>query len=229
MARRSARARGGGGGAGGFAYWLVHGSFDWFWEFAGLGAPAFALLGLACALAPRREPSATGSRATCRTRRSAAAFEPCDATVAAGSPGPALPARRARRRRDRLGGVVRGALAEPAARCRARRASGRRAPQTAYARLNDAARLNPLSDEPYLVAGSIALRFGELAPRRPRVRAGARAHARRRLRDARAGAIASTEGDRARGARAARAGGAAEPARSADPAGPAAGPGRASG
>jgi hypothetical protein len=38
----------------GFAYWVVHGSFDWFWEFAGLGAPAFALLGLACGLAPRR-------------------------------------------------------------------------------------------------------------------------------------------------------------------------------
>jgi tetratricopeptide (TPR) repeat protein len=38
-----------------------------------------------------------------------------------------------------------------------------KAPQTAYARLNDAARLNPLSDEPYLVAGSIALRFGDLA------------------------------------------------------------------
>jgi tetratricopeptide (TPR) repeat protein len=35
------------------------------------------------------------------------------------------------------------------------------APQTAYGRLNDAARLNPLSDEPYLVAGSIALRFGD--------------------------------------------------------------------
>ncbi len=37
----------------GFAYWAVHGSVDWFWEFAGLGAPAFALLGLGCALAPR--------------------------------------------------------------------------------------------------------------------------------------------------------------------------------
>ena len=41
---------------GGFGYWAVHGSFDWFWEFAGLGAPAFALLGLACALAPRAAP-----------------------------------------------------------------------------------------------------------------------------------------------------------------------------
>jgi O-Antigen ligase/Tetratricopeptide repeat len=36
-----------------FAYFLVHGSFDWFWEFAGLGAPAWAMAGLACSLAPR--------------------------------------------------------------------------------------------------------------------------------------------------------------------------------
>jgi len=37
-----------------------------------------------------------------------------------------------------------------------------KAPRRAYARLNDAARLNPLSEEAYLVAGSIALRFGDL-------------------------------------------------------------------
>jgi tetratricopeptide (TPR) repeat protein len=37
-----------------------------------------------------------------------------------------------------------------------------RAPTTAYARLRDAASLDPLSAEPYLVAGSIALRYGEL-------------------------------------------------------------------
>jgi tetratricopeptide (TPR) repeat protein len=37
------------------------------------------------------------------------------------------------------------------------------APQKAYAELRDAARLNPLSDEAYLVAGGIALRFDELA------------------------------------------------------------------
>jgi tetratricopeptide (TPR) repeat protein len=35
-------------------------------------------------------------------------------------------------------------------------------PATAFARLDEAARLNPLSDEPYLLAGSIALRFGDL-------------------------------------------------------------------
>ena len=38
-----------------------------------------------------------------------------------------------------------------------------RSPGQAYARLDHAARLNPLSDEPYVVAGSIALRRGELA------------------------------------------------------------------
>jgi tetratricopeptide (TPR) repeat protein len=37
-----------------------------------------------------------------------------------------------------------------------------RAPLQAYARLDDAAALNPWSDEPYLLAGSIALRFGDL-------------------------------------------------------------------
>jgi tetratricopeptide (TPR) repeat protein len=38
-----------------------------------------------------------------------------------------------------------------------------RNPARAYARLDEAARLNPLSDEAYLVAGSIALRYGDLA------------------------------------------------------------------
>jgi tetratricopeptide (TPR) repeat protein len=37
------------------------------------------------------------------------------------------------------------------------------APFAAYARLDDAARLNPLSDGPYLLAGSIAVRFRDFA------------------------------------------------------------------
>ena len=37
------------------------------------------------------------------------------------------------------------------------------APASAYSRLDEAARLNPLSDEAYLIAGSIALRFGDLS------------------------------------------------------------------
>ena len=55
----------------GFAYWVVHGSFDWFWEFAGLGAPAFALLGLSCGLAPRaaETSSASGRQRSAGLRR----------------------------------------------------------------------------------------------------------------------------------------------------------------
>ncbi len=53
-----------------FLYWVVHGMTDWFWEWAGLGAPAFALLGLACALAPRRveEPVSDAAPASARPR-----------------------------------------------------------------------------------------------------------------------------------------------------------------
>jgi hypothetical protein len=36
-----------------FAYWVVHGSVDWLWEYPGLGGPAFGMLGVAVALAGR--------------------------------------------------------------------------------------------------------------------------------------------------------------------------------
>jgi hypothetical protein len=126
---------------GGFAYWVVHGSFDWFWEFAGLGAPAFALLGLACSLTPSNRPSPA---------------------VALGSSG---------RRLCIVAGVVlafaaSASLAAPWLSQLEIQDAARvwtTAPHSAYARLEDAARLNPLSDEPYLVAGSIALRYGDFA------------------------------------------------------------------
>jgi len=68
-----------------------HGSFDWFWEFAG-GRPAFALLGLACGLAPRPEripdpPLGTGG-SEARTPPS----DPPRATVSRRFAGAALPA-----------------------------------------------------------------------------------------------------------------------------------------
>jgi tetratricopeptide (TPR) repeat protein len=152
----------------GFAYWAVHGSFDWFWEFAGLGAPAFALLGLACALAPRR--AASPAPAVDR----AAAAEP---QAPRSATGPVAAARR----RLRAGGstprrlmLAGGAILTLAAALslvapwlsQLRVESAARiwptAPRAAYSELHDAARLNPLSDEPYLLAGSIALRFGDL-------------------------------------------------------------------
>jgi O-Antigen ligase len=125
----------------GFAYWTVHGSFDWFWEFAGLGAPAFALLGLACALAPARVPRARRLPAERPVRRPLALVA-CSlvALLAAAS----------------LGAPWLSALEiDNAARI------WTRSPQAAYSRLRDAARLNPLSDQAYLVAGSIALRYGD--------------------------------------------------------------------
>jgi len=130
----------------GFAYWAVHGSFDWFWELAGLGAPAFALFGLACALAPRASaagaPLKPGRQQTAGFRRLGIGSGALVAVLAALSL--AVP-------------WLSQLQVQSAARV------WTKAPQTAYTRLNDAARLNPLSDEAYLVAGSIALRLGDLA------------------------------------------------------------------
>jgi len=145
------------GALAGFAYWVVHGSVDWFWEFAGLGAPAFALLGLACALAPARSAAHAG-------------VAPERDLVARRAPAPAAGSRA-------LSSAGVAAVLLVAAACAlalalpwlsqlqvqsaARVWTKSRA--TAYARLDDAASLNPLSSQPYLVAGSIALRYGELA------------------------------------------------------------------
>lgn len=128
-----------------FAYWFVHGSLDWFWEFPALAGPAFAWLGLAAGLgsgvalgrAPARDP--------------ARAPLPRAPLLAAGG----------------LVAVVAAlsfALPWMAARNVDAAASGWAAdPQQAYHRLDRAAGLNPLSDEPYLVAGAIANRLGDRA------------------------------------------------------------------
>jgi hypothetical protein len=132
--------------AGAFAYWAVHGSLDWFWEFAGLGAPAFALLGLACALAPAKERLSGPTPAVPRARLLAHPRVLADAGLLLG-----------------LAAAV--SLAAPwLSQLQVQRAAHiwTTSPRSAYAQLSDAARLNPLSDEAYLTAGSIALRYGEL-------------------------------------------------------------------
>jgi tetratricopeptide (TPR) repeat protein len=146
----------------GFAYWLVHGSFDWFWEFAGLGAPAFALLGLACALA-------FSSRAPTTPAHSPEGWVGGDApTVTPPIPGD-------RRSIGRHLVLVAGILVAFAGavslvapwlsqlQVQSAARIWTTAPRRAYSDLDEAASLDPLSDEAYVVAGSIALRFGDLA------------------------------------------------------------------
>jgi O-antigen ligase len=186
-----------GGAALAFVYWAAHGMTDWFWEWAGLGAPAFALLGLACALAPRRAPaSAVAPSSPADDQDTGATLIP------ARPPRPVVPARR----RATLGlgalALLAGALAvagpwlaerdvERAGAVFAHR------PFEAYDRLDRAARLDPVSDRPALVKGSIALRFGDL----PRAQAAFADALKRNPRGQYAtlelGAIASVRGDRA--------------------------------
>jgi tetratricopeptide (TPR) repeat protein len=152
---------------GGFGYWVVHGSFDWLWEFAGLGAPAFALLGLACALAPRASPRASVPSIRGVEQPSTRGVEQVTETSTVSGRRRSVGPRHLIISVGALVAVL-AALSLTApwlSQLQVQRAARiwTKAPRTAYARLNDAARLNPLSDEPYLVAGSIALRFGELA------------------------------------------------------------------
>lgn len=139
----------------GFAYWLVHGSFDWFWEFAGLGGAAFALLGLACSLSPR-PVAPVASTAT---------------TASPAQPGAGAGARALTAKRLGIAAAVIVALAACLSlgapwlsELEVQRAARiwPHAPRKAYATLEQAASLDPLGDEAYLVAGGIAVRFGDL-------------------------------------------------------------------
>jgi len=168
-----------GGAVMAFLYWVVHGMTDWFWEWAGLGAPAFAVLGLACALAPRRgvEDVAQPARVASRTRPAvlagaAAVLVLC--ALAIGSPW------QAQHDITRAGAVF------------ATR------PFEAYSRLDRAANLDPVSDQPALIAGSIALRYGDLARARSRFEDALDRNPRGEYATLELGAIASVQGDRAR-------------------------------
>jgi hypothetical protein len=132
--------------------WVVHGSIDWFWEIPALSAPAFAFLGLATAL----------------TRQLAGAPEDPSATVRAG----AAEAPRGQRG-FAVAALVVGALLAALVLALPYLAerdvtiateTWRADPAGAFARLDDARQLNPLSSRPDLVAGTIALEM-----RRPRV------------------------------------------------------------
>ena len=116
-----------------FAYWLIHGSVDWFWEEPGLAGPAFASLGLATGITARGSPGV-------RRRRLLAV--PAAVLVCAAALSLALPWLAAKEVQD----ASRGWRHDPAA---------------AYRRLDRARALNPLSERPDLLAGAIASRLGD--------------------------------------------------------------------
>jgi tetratricopeptide (TPR) repeat protein len=140
--RRGLGAAAAAAAAASFVYWLVHGSIDWFWEFPALGGPAFALLGLAAGLLPRRARAAAAPRRPAAGRRGFAAALIVVAVAAALS------------------------FAAPwLAEVEQNKAltAWSTSPTHAFDSLDSAASLNPLSATPKLLAGSIALRLGREA------------------------------------------------------------------
>jgi tetratricopeptide (TPR) repeat protein len=124
-------------------YWLVHGSIDWLWEIPALAASALAFLGLAFGL---REPRPDRPPRT--PRRSVPALAAAGVLFAAAVGSYALPGLAARE-------VERAVQAWP------------EAPDRAFSRLERARRLNPLSERPDVVAGTLAQRAGQ--PERARM------------------------------------------------------------
>jgi tetratricopeptide (TPR) repeat protein len=154
------------------ALWLIQGTADWFFEIFSIAAPAFALLGLACGLAPRAEAMA-GAR---RGWRRGAAIAGGGAVVFVAALSFALPWIASR-------DVARAARNWPAD------------PAAAYRRLDRAADLNPLSVEPQTTAGTIAVRQGDLAHAARSFRAALKRDARDDYATLELGAIAAAQGD----------------------------------
>jgi hypothetical protein len=116
-----------------FAYWFIHGSVDWFWEMPALGAPAIAWLAVAGQTVWREPPRPP-------RRLPYLVGVPLVLTAAVAAASLALPWVAAKDVQAAAGSWA----ADPAA---------------AFRRLDAARRLNPLSDEPDLVAGVIASRL----------------------------------------------------------------------
>lgn len=146
--------------------WFVHGSVDWFWEIPALSGPVFAFLALAGALMRQIAPAAAFVASP-----SVASDGSEKAVPAPIEPGGAAPSARARARGRTATAVCSGALALLAAVALAlpylaeqdvaAASSGWESdPARAFARLDRAADLNPLSARPELVAGVIALELG---------------------------------------------------------------------
>lgn len=129
-----------------FAYFIAHGSLDWFWEFPALGAPAFALLGMATAISNRSDP---GDEAPAARRAAIGGGIVLALAIAASVTFPWLAERELRSARELSG-------EDPAA---------------ALAKLDRAAELNPLSPLPDKTAAVIERQLGDLRGAEQRFRA----------------------------------------------------------
>jgi hypothetical protein len=124
------------------AYWLLHASVDWFWEFAALTGVAIAMLGLAGALGPRpRRPPVQEGRPSSRGRLGARAA--AGTTTAALALSLALPWASELLVREASSGWTDD-------------------PPAAFDQLETAESLNPLSNVPQLTAASIALEIDDV-------------------------------------------------------------------
>ena len=114
-----------------FAYWLVHGSVDWLWELPALATAAFAFLGLSAALSASENE---GGRGAGRRPRGMLLIAPLAIVVTLSYAGPWLSAR----------------YTDAASH------AWRADPALASKQLDRARSLDPLSDTPDLIAGTIA-------------------------------------------------------------------------
>ena len=157
-----------------FAYWLLHASVDWFWEFPALTGPGLAGLGLACALAPRGEARAAPGGS--RTQRRAG-IAVAGAAVAVLAVSYLLPW---------LSELEIDRAAE----------TWRADPDGAFRRLERAEDLNPLAARPALTAGTIALRVGRVEKARQEFAEALEREPRNVYALLELGAIAAVQGDR---------------------------------
>jgi O-antigen ligase len=120
-----------------FAYWFLHASGDWLWEFPGLAAPALAFL----ALAGSPEVEETAPAAAARRPRGLAAAAVAAAVALGAATSLTLPWFSIRNVDQAL-------------------AAGGASPAV-YALLHDAARWNPLSDDPAVAEAAVAANAGD--------------------------------------------------------------------
>ncbi|MBA3327494.1 MAG: O-antigen ligase family protein [Solirubrobacterales bacterium] len=185
--------------------WAVQGSADWFWEFPALGGAAFALLGVACGLAPHRSRPAEARDAPAEARDAPA--EARDAPAEArDAPAEARGAPRGLRLAvlGVAGVVLVAALASLVlpwtSAIEVQRASKvwpADAP-AAFGQLELAADLNPLSSQPALYEGTIALRLNRLDRARTAFTEALERDSREAYATLALGVIASQQGDRRR-------------------------------